>query len=199
MLLHGGLGSLDLPVTVQVPAPRRLRGAGLAAQQDPVDRPLHSLVRIDALHASAANGLRSDPTGRLTDDLRQVDLVDDVPSQTHQVDPVDHRLDLHPIGDLVDVDPGQDGLEVDGGHDAVDVNGGHDRREVDAVEHHPGQVQAANDSPDVDPRDQRVQVDPLPHHRGQVEEVDHRGKLPFHLVDVHPHQAAVPNADSPRL
>jgi hypothetical protein len=127
---------------------------------------------VHALGTYGARGLGRHRTGRLAQDLREVDGLDDLPGDAREVEPTQCRLDVDPRHDLVRVHPRHDRAQVDPRHRSVEVRPVDDRVQVepggDGVEvdpaHHGVEVEAGGDGVEVDPAHHGVEVDPG--HRG---------------------------------
>ena len=87
--------------------------ASLAAQQEPVDQPLHRTVGVDSLVADAADHVGGHGCRRRPDQRGQVDLLDDVPGDLDDVRAFDDRVQVDAGDDLVDIERVIDRLDLD--------------------------------------------------------------------------------------
>src|SRR3712207_58779 len=77
--------------------------ASVAAQQEPIDDALYGSIGVDALPANAAHHLRRDRAGGGPDEGREVDLLDDVADQAHDVRAVQDAIEVHAVHRAVEV------------------------------------------------------------------------------------------------
>src|SRR5829696_10358349 len=118
-------------------------------EQNAVDDPADQPVDPHPLDPQGVDRLAGHGAARLTDDLAEVDLVDDLLGEPGDVDPGQDGVQVHPADDSIQVDATSDGVDIDAGGDSVHVHTLDDRVQVDA----------GGDLVGVDPAHHLVQVD----------------------------------------